>query len=242
MIDFNRILKQKAPVIKINRKNLPRHVGVTTNGTFQWAEKNNKTIEEAFRRKYENIRSIIKLQVKYQIPIMTIHVLPEGAKQEDALDALSSFLKAFSKDKFIHSNQIRVSVLGKWYDMPGIIIEDIKSVIDETKDYDKFFLNFCINYDGQEEIVDGCKLIVRKALLEKIDPETIDKSFLKENLYSSSFLPPEIILVYGLGNKLPDLLLWDSPNAYVFFKNKLWQDFSKEDFVNALIQFQRQGK
>ena len=36
-----------------------------------------------------------------------------------------------------------------------------------------YFLNFYVNYDGKEEIADACKLIIRQAVQEKLDPETI---------------------------------------------------------------------
>ena len=86
-----------------------------------------------------------------------------------------------------------------------------KQVIESTKDYDFFFTNFCINYSGHDEIVDACRLIARQVKAGKIDPNSISRETIKENLYSSYFIPPDLIIKNGKAT-ISGLLLWDSVN------------------------------
>ena len=113
-------------------------------------------------------------------------------------------------------------------------------MLEETKDYDSFFLNLCINYDGQEEIVDSCKLIGRQIAAGKLAPESITKEVIKENCYSSYFIPPDLIIKTGLKTKIAGVLLWDSLNATIFFVKKNWPELKQSDLQKALKDFHSQ--
>lgn len=159
-------------------------------------------------------------------------------------ESLTEFFNKLANEEVIHTKKIKISVLGKWYSLPGMVVESIKSAIDKTKDYDSFFLNFCVNYDGQEEIIDAFKLITRgveggninEYLVSKnINESLIIKNLIKENVYSSYFIPPDIIIETGTDHKYSGVLLWDSVNAKIFFIEKLFPDVDKED-VEKILQ------
>ncbi len=221
---------------------IPRHVALTTDGKTRWAKMNKKSLEEAYRQSLINIKDTIKEQVKLKIPITTFYILSTKIKDFEPFSELVDFLVMFfnelPKMKLVKNNKIKISVLGKWYDLPGRVVDPIKRALDETKEYDDYFVNFCINYDGQEEIVDACKLIVRQVKAEKLDIESIDKSSIKENIYTSYFLPPNIIIKNGK-RKNSNLLLWDSVGGFVYYSNKLWPDFKTKHFKEAIKEFQK---
>ncbi|MBI4453700.1 undecaprenyl diphosphate synthase family protein [Candidatus Woesearchaeota archaeon] len=150
-------------------------------------------------------------------------------------ESLTEFFNKLANEEIIHNKKVKISVLGKWYGLPGMVVESIKSVIDKTKDYDSFFLNFCVNYDGQEEIIDAFKLIIRSVEGENINEYLVNKNLIKENVYSSYFIPPDIIIETGIDHKYSGVLLWDSVNAKIFFIEKLFPDIDKDD-VEKILQ------
>lgn len=221
---------------------MPKHIAITTEGKTRWAKINKKPLEEAYRKSLINIKDTIKAQVKLNIPITTFYLLSTDIKDFEPFSELVDFLVMFFNElpklKLVKNNKIKISVLGKWYNLPGRVVEPIKKALDETKDYDNYFVNFCINYDGQEEIVDACKLIARQVKAEKLDIDAIDKSSIKENLYASYFLPPDIIIKNGK-KKMPNFLLWDSVNTFIYFSDKLWPDSKKKNLLDAIKAFQK---
>ena len=114
------------------------------------------------------------------------------------------------------------------------MIESIKNIIDETKDYDDYFVNLCINYDGQEEIVDSCKMVARRVKLGKIDVDNVSKETVKDDLYSSYFMPPDYIFVSGFKRKLYGFLLWDSVDAEIIFLRKNFPDINVKEIERVL--------
>lgn len=223
--------------IQLSSQNMPKHVAVIVDGCEECAQKNKTPLEEIYKTEFLNIKNAIKVGTKLNIPIMTFFSRTTKPAEEET-DQLVEFFNLLLNWDLIHQNQIKISVLGKWYSLPDRLIEPIKKVISQTKDYDKHFVNFCIQYDGQEEIVDACRLIAQQVKLEKITPDSIDKSLLKENIYASYFLPPSLVIVTGREKTTGGLLLWDSPEAKIHFTGIDWPDFGKEDFLKSLVFYQ----
>lgn len=235
------ILKKEKYALRIK---VPRHIGITADGTEKWALKNDISCEDAYKRSFLILKSTIKLQVNLKIPIISFYILDRNADRESQnyphlLDAIVNMFNEMARSKIINQNKIKISVFGKWYNLPGRVVDSIKKAIEETKDYDNFFVNFCINYDGQEEIVDAIKLLGMQIKSGKMDPELIDKDSVKENLYSSYFLPPELMIKNGTRKETSGFLLWDSINTKIYFTNKLWPDFDKTEFMDAIKDYQK---
>lgn len=215
---------------------IPKHIAISLDDIFDWCRKRSVTANEGFDRYFELLDMLLDAQVKLNIPVFTIYLLSDKVEKsaEDYiifLDYLANFFNNLFNKPAISEQKIKISVFGKWYNLPGKVVESLKKIIENTKEYDSFFVNFCINYDGQEEITDACKLIAKQVELGKIDSEMITKESIKENIYSSYFLPPDIILIYG-ERKLTGLLLWDSVNARIVFADKPFMGFEESDIDN----------
>ena len=219
------MLGQKQPFM-----GTPKHIAISLDDISDWCRKNNARINEGCERYFSLLNRLLESQAVLNIPIFTVYLLQENVEKSDDYiifcDYMADFFSKLPENAAV--SKTKISVFGKWYNLPGKAVEALKKAIEETKDYDSFFVNFCINYDGQEEIVDACKLIAKHVELGKIDPEMITKEIIKENIYSSYFMPPDVILIYG-EEKLTGLLLWDSVNSKVVFAGKSFMEFEEAD-------------
>lgn len=181
---------------------------------------------------FQTIKSLLDVQIRNDIRILTIGlpVLPD--------EALKEFFKFYLKRDYFNREKIKVSIIGKWYDLSSATIEELKKTIDETRDYDKYFLNFTINYDGQEEIVDACRLLCRQVSAGKLNIDKISKMRIKENLYSSYFMPPELVISTGKDFRLNGFLLWDSVDSHIKFTGRDFSEFSETELSAILKEFQ----
>ena len=211
---------------------IPKHIAISLDDIHEWCSRNNIDLHTGCGMCFGHLNKLLQIQARLGIQIMTIYLLPENSDKSGSYmvfsDCMADFFNNLSQNDLIRSLKIKISVFGKWYNLPGRSVESLKNIIELTKDHDGFFANFCINYDGQEEIVDACRLAAKQVELGKINPEMITKESIKENMYSSNFIPPDIILIYGEG-KLSGLLLWDSVNSKIAFAGKPFMDFDEGD-------------
>jgi tritrans,polycis-undecaprenyl-diphosphate synthase [geranylgeranyl-diphosphate specific] len=217
--------------------NMPKHLAVDATLIRPWATKNGVEIKEAVKRNIEKLREMVELQLRKDIPILTVQL---STKNEEEVNGLKKFFRELSEDGRIHEKKVRVYVFGDWYGAEQEFVESIKLLQDKTKGYDQYFLNFCIRYTGQEEILTAVKLLLKKIQSLKTTADAITLEALKENLPSSYFIPPELIIMNN--HSYTGLLLWDSPGSVIYYPDKYWLDFEKKDFDKAVDFFNRKSE
>jgi len=226
-----------------NNSNIPQHVALLTMGKSEWAKKNNVSIQEAYKKSFDNLKYFIANSVSLNIPITSFHLFTIKAKElnqfSDIMDLLVEHFESLANDPIIHDNEVKLNIIGKWYDLPGAVIEAVKKMIDKTKDYNKFHVNLGVNYDGQEEIIDAIKMIGRQIKAEKIDVEAIDKQLVKDNIYGSYEIPPQLLITNHRSKNTAGLLLWDSSRTHIYHSPKLWPDFDIQDLKAAIEDYQK---
>jgi undecaprenyl diphosphate synthase len=184
---------------------------------------------------------VAKIVMGFNIPVVSFLVYPlqrsKAAVSED-LDSLHEFFLRLSEDHFLSRHKVKVSIIGRWYDLPGRITDSIKAIIDSTRDYDSFFLNLCVNYDGQEEIAMACQIVSRMVRLDKLDPDAVTPELIKENSYSSYFIPPDMMIVSGDRRSTEGLFLLDLSNSVIFFAGVSWKSFDRHDLLRAFSYYE----
>jgi undecaprenyl pyrophosphate synthase len=183
---------------------------------------------EDYRKFLDMICEIMNLQVEKDIPIFTLNL----GKTADIIDQTALHFYCHELLKKANEHKINITIFGRWYDVSGELVEALKIINNETKDYDNFFFNICINYDSKQEIADGCRVIIRKILDEKTDIDNITSELLKENIYSSYFVPPDIIIEST--NKYSGTFNFDSQNARIVFLNKDVKEIAVSDVAKLL--------
>jgi len=231
-------------VVQVRSAPLPRHVAFQVRGMSEYARDVGVSVGESFARGSVGLKDAALALFRLNVPVVTFGLLPQGYAGKDraeVMDALTVFFEGLSSWPVLRDLQVKVTVLGKWYDLPGALVENVKRVLEETRDFDRFFLNICVEYDGQEEIVDACRLVARQVKAGKLDVDAIDRQVIKENIYASYFPPPEIIVKTGKRRSLQGLLLWDSALSDVVFVDKPFPSLSREDVFRAIADWQQRA-
>ena len=147
---------------------------------------------------------------------------------------------AVVKEATVKEEKVNFNVIGRIYLLPEEVRNKIKELISFTKDNDKNFINLCIMYDGQEEIVDAVKEIIKNGVKE----EEINKKTIKKHLYTRNFPEVDYIIRTGMedGARISGFLLWDASYAEFKFRSDLWPDYSQEMVIEDLIDFSNRNR
>jgi len=213
----------------LKEKKKPLHIAIDGHDITGWAEKNNKEEKDAIAKNIEQIKKFIKYQTKNGLPILTLSV---SAETDDEIKALMIMFQDLLVNKELEEKKVRIFIIGNWFDLDDSLTDCFKKIMNQTKDYDNLFLNICVKYDGQEEVLGVIKLLAKKAQLGKLNLEELNKNMVKENLYTSYFTPPEIILEPS--KTYSGLLLWDSKDSKIYQTRKCWLDLETSDIDAAI--------
>ncbi|MGV9171641.1 MAG: polyprenyl diphosphate synthase [Promethearchaeia archaeon] len=234
-----------------NKENLPKHIGLILDGNRRWARERGLDINMGHFEGYKTITNILKSFFKAGIRYLSIYALSlenYRKRSKNELEYIYKMIKMAVKrvkeEPIIKEEKIKFDVIGRWYLLPKDVQEKIKEVKEYTKDHHNAFINLCLMYDGQAEIVDAVKHIVQ----EGVDPQTIDKKVIKKYLYTKKFPELDYIIRTGMedGSRISGFLLWDASYAEFKFRNEYWPEYNEqmliEDLNDYLERHRRRGK
>lgn len=111
----------------------------------------------------------------------------------------------------------------------------MRDLMDSTKNYSNFIVNFAMAYSGRAEIIDATKKIAKQIKEGKLNIEEINEQVFSKNIYLES--EPDLIIRTS-ERRLSGFLLWQGSYAEIqFLPNVLWPEFSKEQFVKCLEDY-----
>ena len=181
--------------------NIPKHVAIIMDGNGRWATKRNLSRSIGHLEGSKTLKKIVEYAFSNGIEILSVFAFStENFKRskEEVNYLMNLFVKMF-KDYFDELNEkgIKIVFSKKESGLPDKLENIIKEVTEKTKDNKNGIFNVCINYGGQDEIVDVVKKISKKVLDGNINIDDINKNIIEENLYQK--LPPIDLLIRTSG-------------------------------------------
>ncbi len=153
------------------------------------------------------------------------------------------FKDSFDKvkqNKEIHEKRIRINFLGRIGMFPPGVLKSMREIMEMTKGYGSYVVNFCMAYGGREEIVDASRKMAADIESGKIKADDVNETMFKEYLYMPD--EPDMIIRTGGEKRLSGFLLYLSSYAELFFLEKMWPEFEKEDLVECIEEFRRRER
>jgi len=218
----------------------PKHIAIILDGNRRYAKKAGIPQLKGHESGYNKIKDLLKWCVELGIEEITLYCFStenfnRNKKEVNYLfDLFRKNIDNFKKDKTIHDNKVKVRFVGRLSMFPKGMQKSIHEIMDLTKNYDNYKLNLAMAYGSRSEIVDAFKKILIKNIKD-IDENTITK-----HLYLTSDV--DIFIRPGGEKRISNFLLWQSAYAELFFTDKLWPEFTKEDLIKIINEFKQRER
>ncbi len=224
----------------------PKHVAIILDGNRRFARRLMAKPWEGHEFGAEKVGKLLGWCAELGIREVTLFAFSvdnfNRPKQEfDYLIKL--FKESFEKvkrSKEIHEKRIRINFIGRLGMFPKDVVRQMREIMELTKRYDSYVVNFCMAYGGREEIADSARKIALDLKSGRIKPEDINEKMFKDYLYMPD--EPDMIIRTGGEKRLSGFLLYLSSYAELFFLDKMWPEFEKEDLVACISDFRRRER
>ena len=127
----------------------------------------------------------------------------------------------------------RILFVGLIDRFPIHVQDMMKKIMDATKHFKEYIVNIAVGYGGRSELIRAFRSLHHKAQMGQISIDQLTEDDISKELYVTS--EPELIIRTGGAKRLSNFLLWQSSYAELFFLDKFWPEFTKEDF-SACVQ------
>ena len=217
--------------------NVPNHLGFIVDGNRRWAKHNGKSVAEAHRQGYETLKTIALAAIDHGVSYVSAYVFSTENWQRDTkeIDDITTILSWALKNevKGFHKKNIRLRVAGSRSRFAPSIIKSIDAAEELTKNNTGGTVMLCLDYGGQQEIVDAVKAIVSSG----VSAENVTTDMISEHIYAPDVPPVDLIIRTSGEKRLSNFMTWRSIYSELMFSDKFWPDFSVQDLLAAFEDY-----
>jgi undecaprenyl diphosphate synthase len=231
---------------QIDRSQLPKHVAIIMDGNGRWAK------EKGYDRLYghfhgvESVRNIVEGAAELGIEYLTLYAFSTenwDRPEYEVIGLMELLVDTIKKETpELKKNNIRVHVIGDIKMLPESARNELLEVLAETKENTGLNLIMALSYSSRWELVNAVKNIAFDVKSGKIDPSTISQDTLQAYLTTSEFPDPELMIRTSGEYRISNFLLYQLAYAELYFTNVRWPDFRKENFYEAILDFQHRER
>ena len=225
---------------------LPNHVAIIMDGNGRWAKKIGKKRAFGHENGTKSVRDCIDQSLRLGIKNLTLYVFSteNWNRPKFEVNALMDLLVYSLENERVNliENGIKLNVIGEIETLKDKAKTKLKSIISETKSNKKLNLNLAISYGSKQEIVNAIREVSNKVKNNIISSKNIDENIINEHLYTRNLPNVDLLIRTGGEKRVSNFLLWQIAYAEMYFTDLLWPDFKKEDFIDALDDYQKRER
>ena len=225
---------------------VPNHIAIIMDGNGRWAKKRNKSRDYGHKEGKKSVKKIVKVCAELGVKNLTLFAFSTENWNRPKLEIkilMKLLLTSLNEElETLTKNNIRFKTIGNLEKLPKRLLSYLSKVTEKTQNNNRMTLTLALSYGAREEILDAMQAIGDKVKNNLISLKNIDESVINQHLYTH-YLPDVDLLIRTSGEKrISNFLLWQIAYAELYFTEKLWPDFSKEDLYEAIVNYQQRER
>jgi len=231
---------------QIDKNKLPNHVAIIMDGNGRWAKKQGLSRIFGHNKGTESVRNVTEASAELGIPYLTLYAFSteNWNRPKDEVNALMNLLvETINKElPTLNKNNIKLNAIGNLTQLPPKVYEKLTKTINETASNSRLTLTLALSYSSRWEIKDMVQNIAYKIKNNQLQPEEITDQIIQQHLNSYPIPDPDLLIRTSGEYRISNFLLYQLAYTELYFTPTLWPEFTKEDFYNAIIDFQKRER
>ena len=212
------------------------HIAFILDGNKRWAEKNNYSKVEGYKKGFENIKKIVDHTLSLKISNLTLFTLSSENFNRPSLAIIYEIIyNNFSKlfDDLVTKKNIKIKIFGSRKNLPKKIIDIFYEAENFHSTSNSLNLNIAFNYGFKDEITQ-----VLKEFKKKINTLNLENELEIKELFSLGLIDdPDILIRTGGYKRLSNFIMYNLTYTELFFTNTLWPEFSINEYDNIIKDY-----
>lgn len=240
MARLDDLLKQLDPAM------LPTHVAMIMDGNGRWARMRGKERGEGHSEGISTVHRVTELSSDLGIRYLTLYAFSteNWNRPQDEVDTLM-YLIGWAIERELPElirNNVKIHLIGDIERIPEEARKKLEGSRDKTVHCTGLNLGICLSYSGRWEITRAARQLARAAKDGEIMPEDITEDTIAANLATYPFPDPDLLIRTGGEERISNFLLWQIAYSELYFTKLLWPDFGKEEYAEALLEYQQRER
>lgn len=231
----------------IDLTRLPRHVAVIMDGNGRWARARGLDRSLGHAEGVNTVRRITEIASELGIGYLTLYTFSTenwnrpAAEVEALMHLIVMAIERETPD--LIKNNVRLDMIGDISRLPSEARRRLENCIADTAHCTGLQLTLALSYSSRWELIRAARLFAEDVAAGRKTPDqmTSDADF-EQYLATTSMPDPDLLIRTGGDHRISNYLLWQIAYAEIYVIEKYWPDFSKEDFIAAIANYQNRER
>lgn len=230
----------------INKKKLPVHVAIIMDGNGRWAQQRGLDRVFGHQQGVKALREVIEASAELGIKYLTLYAFSteNWGRPDDEVAALMGIMVQSLNDETdtLIKNNIRLKIIGDFDRLSDEVRERLEETLKLTSECTGLRLVVALSYSSRWEILNAVRKLCTDVNKGVLSPEEINEEKFGENLGTAGIPDPELMIRTSGELRISNFLLWQLAYTELYFTDKLWPDFGKDDLHEAIIDYQKRER
>jgi undecaprenyl diphosphate synthase len=215
-------------------------------GNGRWARRRGRERVYGHHQGARAVRKVIEAAAELGVEYLTLYAFSteNWNRPDDEISALMDLMvdSLNNETKTLLKNQISAKVIGDINRLSETVRSKLMETIAVTAGGKRMKLIVALSYSSRWEITTACRRIASAVQNGQMRASDITEDTLKANLETAGLPDPELMIRTSGEKRISNFLLWQLAYTELYFTEKLWPDFGKEDFYKAVANFQKRER
>ena len=225
---------------------LPNHVAIIMDGNGRWATARRLPRVEGHRAGIGAVRQTIETAARLGIDVVTLYAFStENWKRprHEVLTLMSLLKEYINRElKTFLKHDLRFRPIGRIDQLEGSVRRELDRAVDATSSCRGPLIQIALNYSGRQELTDAMRCAAREVADGRLQPSDLDENWIEDHLTTRGQPDPDLLIRTSGEQRISNFLLWQLAYSEIYFAPVLWPDFNQEEFLKALLAFQRRER
>jgi undecaprenyl diphosphate synthase len=228
---------------------IPRHVAIVMDGNGRWATSRKLPRVAGHKRGVDAVREAVTACAELGVEYLTLFAFSSEnwrRPQDEVSTLMQLFILALEREVGkLHSNGIRLRVIGALEAFEPRIQELVRRAEERTQDNKGLTLTIAANYGGRWDILQAAQKLAA-ARVAQGGGAALEVAFSEEDLapyLSMAYAPePDLFIRTGGDQRISNFLLWQLAYTELYFTEEFWPDFNANTLKRAIAEFQQRER
>lgn len=217
---------------------IPAHVAIIMDGNGRWAKKRGLPRTMGHAQGAKVVEQILEDADHMGIRYLTVYAFSteNWSRPDSEVTALMNLLRTYMKTSLAKcaKNNVRIRVIGDKTRLDEDLQKAIANLEEETRNNTGIGFQIAINYGARDELRRAVQDLARKAADGSLKPEEIDEKTISGSLDTAGIPDPDLLIRTCGEERISNFLLWQIAYSELYFTDKAWPDFTKEELEKAV--------
>ncbi|HIT25782.1 MAG TPA: isoprenyl transferase [Candidatus Enterenecus avicola] len=240
------LFNRKTPTVQVDMSRLPRHVAIIMDGNGRWAKKRGLPRKAGHAAGAETFRTIATYAKELGLEYLTVYAFSteNWKRPEDEVSSIMGLLERYLHEAIetMAKDKVKMAFFGDLSPLSPKLRDLCRQTEEISKGYDGCQVNICFNYGGRAELIRAAAEFARQCQQGLARPEDLTEEKLGNLLYSAGVPDPDLVIRPSGEVRISNFLLWQSAYSEFYFTDVLWPDFTKEELLRAIADYQNRSR